>query len=292
MCADPLVYELPQSRVHLAADLFAGVDYDQPAYDAVFEGRQPGRLFVDHPESPTAAMLCRTYEYFIAGPLNAALHAFIVDSPADIGVFEKHYGYVAFDAGWEAALMRDLPLGAIVRRNFRWHAETPIPNVTLPEGARLVRADDRAVLDQIDAALPAPFLEIFWGDREALHTGGFTWCAFQGDQVASVMYPVAISDRGVIVGIDTIEAFQRKGYGMAVSAAFLREAIARGLEPIWDCDGENIRSAEIAKKLGFTERAPFHELYYADRKPQFGRGAWTLAETRADGVRVWGQVNR
>ena len=282
-----LIYELPVSFFGRAAALYAGAEYDQPAYDAVFEQRQPGRIFVDDAENPSAALLCRTYEYFIAGGFNTALHRFICDSPTGLNIFEQHFGYVVFDAAWQAALLRDLPLGVIVRRNFQWEDGMPIPDAPLPEGAALVRADRLALLEQIDAALPEPFLRIFWGDRAALFDGGFTWCAMANDQIASVMYPVSISQRGVIVGIDTIEAFQRQGYGLAVSAAFLQEAVSRGLKPIWDCDGDNIRSAALAKKLGFREHAPFHELYYADRKPLTGRGVWQRAETRPDGVIVW-----
>ncbi|HEV2107100.1 MAG TPA: hypothetical protein VGR16_02465, partial [Thermomicrobiales bacterium] len=61
------VFELPPERFSLAAPIFAGATFDASYMDAVFEGKSEGRIFIDDPERPGAALLCRTYDYFVAG---------------------------------------------------------------------------------------------------------------------------------------------------------------------------------------------------------------------------------
>src|SRR3712207_4148218 len=76
------IYELPPPLFPRAAPLFAEAWMDGAFIGAVFEGKTPGRVFVDDAERPTAALMCRTYEYFVAGnPGATALRAFIRYAP-------------------------------------------------------------------------------------------------------------------------------------------------------------------------------------------------------------------
>ena len=63
------VYQIEASRSPVARALFdaAGVSFDQPYWEAAFDGRVASRLFVDDPEHPTSALLTRTYDFFLAG---------------------------------------------------------------------------------------------------------------------------------------------------------------------------------------------------------------------------------
>lgn len=279
------IYELPNTLFHLCKPLYAQAWFDAPAYDAVFEGVQTGRIFVEDADAPTAAMMCRTYEYYIAGTPEPMLRTFIKDAPEEVGVFQHLYGYTPIGEAWVSALLDDSPLVVIGRRNFQWDMGKPAPDFPVPDGARIVPID-HALVEQIDIAL-GNYLQMSWGSREAFVEGGFGYCAMQGDVMASAIYAIAASSTGAIVGIDTIETFQRQGYGAAVSAAFIREALERGMQPIWDTDEDNLRSSALAQKLGFIEHEPFKELYPPDRKPQTSQGIWSQGETRADGVSEW-----
>lgn len=280
------IYELPSSLFDRCKPLFAAAPFDQPAYDAVFEGVQPARLFVDDAETPTAALMCRTYEYYVTGAPAAALRTFIQDAPEAVGVFQHLYGYTPIGEAWTNALPEDSPLDVIGRRNFQWDMGKPAPDAAVPHGARVVPID-LALAEQLDVVLGVPFLQLSWHDRAAFVEHGFGYCALQGDEIASAIYAIAVSSSGVIVGIDTVERFQRQGYGSAVSAAFIREALARGLQTLWDTDDGNFRSVALAQKLGFIEYEPYQEMYPPNRKPQTSHGIWSRGETRADGVTEW-----
>jgi RimJ/RimL family protein N-acetyltransferase len=280
------IYELPSSLFDRCQPLYARAWFDLPIYDAVFEGRQPGRIFVDNAEAPSAAIMCGTYDYFIAGTPDTPLRAFIKDAPEEAGVFQHLYSYAPIGEAWTEALMQDTPLIVIPRRNYRWQMGRPAPEIAPPPGS-CVKRIDLALAEQADRELPLPFLKMFWGSHEALIKNGFAYCALQGDAVTSVVYAIAMSSSGVVIGIDTIEKFQRQGYGTAASAAFIREALERGLQPVWDTDDENVRSWKLAEKLGFVEHEPFKELRPPDWKLKMTRGVWSRGETRADGVVEW-----
>src|SRR5262245_37575038 len=82
--------ELDFANAGLARPLFAGASYDRVFVDAFYEGRQPGRLFVDDNAQPAAAMLCRTYEYFFAGKPAPAIRRFVLDAPREAELFAPY----------------------------------------------------------------------------------------------------------------------------------------------------------------------------------------------------------
>ena len=103
-----VIYELPPEQQERAWPVYAEACFDRAQIDAVFEGRQPGRVFVDDPEQPRAALLCRTFGYYVAGdPGSTAMRGFIRDAPPEPGVFQDLYGYVPDTDAWQQALLDD-----------------------------------------------------------------------------------------------------------------------------------------------------------------------------------------
>jgi hypothetical protein len=128
------IYELPNTWFQRCKPLYAQAPFDQPAYDAVFEGVQPGRIFVDDADAPTAALMCRTYEYYVAGTPVPAMRPFIKDAPEEVGVFQHLYGYTPIGEAWVSALLDDAPLKVIGRHNFQWDMSKPAPDCDVPAG--------------------------------------------------------------------------------------------------------------------------------------------------------------
>jgi hypothetical protein len=54
------------------------------------------------------------------------------------------------------------------------------------------------------------------------------------------------------IGIATEPAYERRGIATAAAARFVAAALARGMTPYWECRAENIASARVAQKVGFT----------------------------------------
>src|SRR5688500_6960746 len=98
------VYELPPDRFDLARPLLSSPPADWAYVDAGLTGVNPARVFVDDPDRPTAALMCRTYEFFVGGALGTGIDDFIRDAPSEPGVWDQFYGFVAVDGAWNAHL--------------------------------------------------------------------------------------------------------------------------------------------------------------------------------------------
>jgi GNAT superfamily N-acetyltransferase len=291
-----VIYELPRALFDRAAPLFAETWMDGAFIWGAFEAVQDARLFVDHPERPTAAILCRTFEYYVAGSAGAReLRRFIVDAPAEVGVFGEMYGYLPTNVPMAQRLLDDHDgrLIVVARRNFRWEAEptalealarwqTPVAGVTIePLDRELAERADRE-LDQM--------IGRFWGGYDRFGAGGFGSCALAGEQIASVAYAAAVGGGEANIDIFTAAPFRRRGLAARVCAAFIGHCREHGLVPTWDSDSDNQPSAILARSLGFREDLPFTQLStpgYA--KLTESHGLWS-ATALDDGITAWRRI--
>ncbi len=281
-----MIYELPPALFSHAAPVFLPAWCDKPFMDAVLEGIDTGRIFVDRVEQPTAALMTRSYEYFAAGEPVAALRQFIQDTPAEPGIFQHIYGLVAVSDSWQIALLQDLGerVEIVPRRNFTWgDGDVSGWRERIPAGMMVLPLDS-ALAARVNTEIYhyAPLLTYFWGDTDIEARGQFGYCALAG-----VCHSVTVSATQVNLGVETVEAFHRQGVGLAVCQAMIEAALQRGLTPTWDADGNNLPSVGLARRLGFVEGKPFSELATPKRvKWQLSEGRWT-ASTEENGVTVW-----
>jgi GNAT superfamily N-acetyltransferase len=251
----------------IARPVFADAWFDRAYIDSVFEGRQPGRLFVDDPEQPSAAIMFRTFGFYVAGdPDNAALRSFIRDAPPEPGVFQSLYGYVPVGEQWQRALLDDHGdlLEVIPRHGFRWYPTEEACRVVdgwrdrLPDGARMVEID-LELAKRIDQEMKQ-YIKIYWLSHEAYAKGGFGYCLMFGNTIASVAYAISISSTEANIDVETVERFRRQGLSMLCSSAYIEHCQSIGVVPTWDADGNNPASQALARKLGFQEGPPFSQL--------------------------------
>jgi RimJ/RimL family protein N-acetyltransferase len=289
------VYELPMAKFHLAAPLLHQAWFDEAYIDMVLEGTsQPGRIFVDRLENPSAAMLCHPYEFYVAGdssPKNP-LRQFIKDNPAEPDIFHTLYGYCGVGAAWEKALLEDSGglLEVIPRRNFKFRLSAPRVDwrANLPPFAALQRMD-AALSEQVDRDFQRR-ISRDWGVRALFLERSFGFCLLIDGQIASLVDVSGISSQYTNLSVETIEPYRRLGYAMLVSAACIEHSLERGLMPTWDCDGPNLASAALALKLGFEEDRPFSQLSpHAYGKLPLSQGRWNKAGVE-EGIVDWIKV--
>jgi hypothetical protein len=286
------VYEIGPSLRGESAPLFSGAGFDRALIDSVFEGRQDGRLFADEPHRPRAALLCRTYDWYIAGDHTAeGLRRFIADAPAEAGVFQTLYGLVPVQREWAGAFVEDFGgrLEIIPRRAFAPHnalgARRVLQPVASPPRALVARID-RDLAEQIDHELDE-HIGLLWGGYDQFARGGFGFCAIVDGRPASAAYAAAVSAVYANVSVGTRESLRRRGLAMLVCSAFLAECAARGLICEWDSDASNLASAGLAQRLGLCEGTGFSELALPGRaKPAMSRGLWSPCAPPEEGSPV------
>ena len=237
--------------------------------------------------------MCRSYEYFHAGAVDAALRQFTQDAPQEAEVFGSFYGYAPLNAAWKDALLVDAPLEIIGRCNFQWQIGTPVIDwrerlrAGLPADAQIVVVD-RALAERLDReCYPVPFILYDWGSYEAYAAYGFGFALLIGGAIASTITTVTVSERQALINVATEPPFRLRGLATLVGARFIDHCLEKGLLPIWDCDDFNAGSLATARRLSFYETPRFSELALPNRaKPEQSRGVWS-PETRGDGVIVW-----
>lgn len=291
-----MIFELSAGSFGDAASLFQDAWFDRALIDAVFEGRQRGRIFVDRESRPRAALLCRTYDYYVAGDPGAfALRQFMEEAPAEAGVFERLYGYVPLSEAWVRALLEDSGgrLEVIPRRGFTIAGAAGISRARRPRSPSrdaAVMPIDRTLAAQIDTDL-AEHIGLLWGGYEDFASGGFGFCAIVGGTVASVAYTVAVSARHANIVVATAAAFRRQGLATLTCSAFIAACEARGLIVEWGSDASNAASVALAQRLGGREGPPFSELGFPGRAQMAGsRGLWAKQEApmgTSRGPAVW-----
>jgi RimJ/RimL family protein N-acetyltransferase len=263
--------------------------------DAVFEGKQAARMFVDDPDSPTCALMARSYDYFLAGEPSAALRRFLREAPAAPGVFSEFYGYVPLNSAWHEALIADHEgeLEVIGRRSFRFPAPalTSISNwrERIPAGIEIVTID-AALAPAVDERLHE-FIGLLWGTYERFEELGFGFCALSGDRPVSTAFAGVVSEREANLSVGTDPEFRRLGLAFLCSAACIERGLALGRDVTWDCDSHNLPSGELAAKLGFVEEEPFAELAFPNRAKPVATAEWIALEPRA-GVIPWQRVSK
>lgn len=286
-----MIYELPRAYFDRAAPLFAETWMDGAFIWGAFEGHLAGRVFVDDPERPTVALLCRAFEYYVADDPGAAeLRRFIADAPAEAEVFDKLYGYVATNVPLACALFADHGerLRVVARRGFRWAddaaAEAALARWRDTPTGIAIRPLDRTLAERFDRDL-GTLIAPFWGGYDRFLAEGFGFCALAGDDLGSIAYAAAVGGGEANIAIVSAPHFRRQGLAARVCAAFIEHCRAHDLIATWDCDADNAPSAALARSLGFREGLPFSQLStpgYA--KLAESRGRWARERTTAAGV--------
>lgn len=294
MSGQQLVYELPRSQAGIAAPVFKDAWADEAFIDAFFEGKQEGRIFVDDPRSPTAALLARTFGYYVAGDTGASgMRQFIKEAPSEPGIFQHLYGYVPIGREWEKALLEDYAgtLHVIERRGFKYNSDRPPFDwrQSLPAGSSIVRID-RALAERIDGEM-RQFIASLWVGYDNYIREGFGFCTLVNGEIASICYAASVSSRQANIDVETTEAFRKRGFATLTCAAFIEHCLDLGLQPTWDADGGNAGSLALARKLGFTEYEPFSQLSPPwGHKIALSNGLWVEEETGHLQPTLWRRI--
>lgn len=302
------ISELPLDRISRARPLFASARFDVAYIDAVFDGVQPGRIFVDDPARPASALLTRTYDYYLAGTPAPAMRAFLRDAPGEAGVFAELYGYVPLTGAWESPMLGYVPLehewdraltADFGDRLVRWGRRS-FQLVPPRAGSASDRRDrgptgvevvplTRTLAERVDRELNE-LIGMFWAGYERFGEHGFGACALIDGAPASVCFAIGLSRSHVDLGVATAVAHRRRGLASVVCRTAIDEALDCGLIPTWDCDEVNAASAALALRLGFVEGPRFAELAFPNRvKPMLSDGLWR-ASTAASGINRWDRV--
>jgi RimJ/RimL family protein N-acetyltransferase len=123
------------------------------------------------------------------------------------------------------------------------------------EGITLVQID-RSLLARTNLEnIPQVAAEIrwMWASEERFYEQGFGYAAVTKQRAIGWCTAEYVSSRMCGIGIATVEVYQRRGIATATAARFVQEALRRSVTPHWECRVNNLASARVAEKIGFTK---------------------------------------
>lgn len=261
------MHELSFGEFHRALPLYAHASHSRALIMAAFEGNHRARLFVDDAQRPTAALLALScgFVYPAGNPADEALKgemrelvpAQLLDGPY---LFISPLSDAWADAG--AALFADLGVMRISRCVFElgpdWRERHASRQIHLPDGLEM-RPYDAATAQTI------PGMVDFWGSIERFMAHGFGMGVFDGDVLVSHCHTILVGDGCAEAGVETQEAYRRRGLATLACRAFIGEALARGLRPTWSCWHNNDASVALAESVGYV-RLPDAPLLFGQVK--------------------------
>ncbi|HLZ58184.1 MAG TPA: GNAT family N-acetyltransferase [Ktedonosporobacter sp.] len=232
------------------------------AVPGVLAGILPGRIYVDDPGFPTAAILIPSnrYRVYLGGEPSLHLLADIIHLLFNPSLAERYWFMVHYTSNaWKPAIEHVLQgLGTSTSlRHFYRLTEPSLPVTSpLPEAIVLARIDQTLVedaslvnrdllIDEIHSESPS--LEYFFRYN-------FGFCVQDGRQLVGWCLAEYHYQGRYELGIETIEAYQRQGIATHVASAVIKRAFALGATEIgWHCWASNIPSIATALKLGFQK---------------------------------------
>lgn len=255
--------------------LFEGMTYHL-AVVTVLAGILPGRIYVDHPASPETVILIPSNQHriYVCGEPSPGLFADVMHLLFKESLAESYRFVVYYDTAnpWQRTLEQVLQQQESFsdwRQFYRLREPSSPVASSLPEQITIHRIDEDMVKDSAlvnrdllleEIRSESPSLEHFFR-----HNFGF--CARDDHRLIAWCLAEFHYQGRYELGIETIEAYQRRGIATHLVSAVIRHAFAQeGTEIGWHCWATNTPSVTTALKLGF-EKVLDYPVYYGQYYP-------------------------
>lgn len=259
--------ELKTNEFYRAKPLYTNIRYGAVIPHSVFEGNNPGRVFVDRTEKPSVALVClrRTHAY-ITG--DSTIEEFSLPELLLQGPNYKELYLYSYPEIWQEKVGKMLRGTGyqIYRRAFTLSVSNFSAHLNwrnrVPQGFRINNVD-RELVERISHEVSSG-IKGYWGSIQNFLSRGLGYCMLHDDEIVSVCYTTRVGGGECDIQINTIEKFRNQGYAALTASAFIEECLSRRLKPVWECRTDNIPSNGLAEKLGFEAIGVF-PVYRCDR---------------------------
>jgi RimJ/RimL family protein N-acetyltransferase len=235
--------------------------------DAVIAGNSPGSLWVDDLADPHSAFLWdKTHSFYWTGAVdrtayNAALKRLFIGQITpyalahDLGIFKVYSSNEAWEHPIES-LFADNDLRKLDRVFYRGNTlNIPDWREQLPAGFQISAINEQfsmlSTLANFD--LVTEEIESCWNKLNDFRERGFGFCAHDAETIVCWCTAEYVSGKQCGIGIETVEAYGRRGLATLTASAFVEHAFTQGISPHWDAWKTNTPSVRVAEKVGFQK---------------------------------------
>ena len=258
-----MIQELQQS----SSSIFT-MDFLFPEALAIVDGNNPGWVFVDDLNSPSAALVwAQGIEgFYLEGDANSKIflrelniytEQVLKPRLTDLGITWLE---ISGDKNWNPVIEK-VYNKRILERSQQWVYTLPPTTHESFMQPKLVGNCELKIIDRhlfVDLSAESkkfllPRLSEFWGSLDAFLNTGLGYVLVDRDEIVSLCFSGFVAGNIHAIDIETKESHRRKGYAEIVSHAFLADCMKRQFRPHWDCMAGNTASVRLAEKLGFRK---------------------------------------
>lgn len=241
---------------------------------AVINGNNPGRVYVDQYDEPSAALVWIQGQqgFQIVGdsqnkPFLLSLESYMRDH-IEPYLKEQNIKYVEIGAEmdtWKKSLQ-------IIFKNR--NISSDIQHVFgLEELQSIKTSNEEITIRKLDVDLLKSgqlenhsFLEKkilrFWDSTDSFLHNGFGYYAELNNCLVSICLSAFVAEQTHAIDIETVEGCRRRSYGRAVAKSFVGECIQKDVHPYWDCSPENAGSIQLAKAIGLSPKFDYQIFWF------------------------------
>jgi RimJ/RimL family protein N-acetyltransferase len=220
---------------------------------AVLDGHADGRIFTDHPDSPSWGVVQEAAfgSIYLAGDLQPSLlQKLITDLRVEgdvlVGLWQE-------DPRW--SLMPSTPEYSGYTLEFK-DREVDLALPGLPAGCKLRRLD-HSLSKQI---VGRNMLIHMYGSVQTALRWGYGLCLIRGEELLCEAFAGPEADGVIEIGVETQPHHMQKGYATLTCAHLIVEMERQGYRTYWNCDKNNLPSIALARKLGYRAEKEYRLL--------------------------------
>ena len=241
----PILQLTPEQVTPELNALFVPTDPAALRCQAVLDGHAAGKIFTNHPETPSWVVLQEAAfgSIYLGGEVRAELLAQLISRLRQNG--EVLAGLREDDPRWQL-----FPTGADYTGYTLEFTEREVePDLpALPEGCELHRLDSTLGKQILDRNL---LIRMFGSIPMALQWG-YGLCLMRNDALLCEAFAGPAANGVIEIGVETQPHHMQKGYAFLTCAHLIHRMELLGYQTYWNCAKGNIASAMLARKLGYT----------------------------------------
>lgn len=244
-------------------------EHGQLEADAIIEGINPGRVFVDDIDSPTSGLiwLGNNDGFIFIGDennevFNNELNVFIdqIITPDALKVGLHWFEVVGNHSSWNKTIEKFLnsrKLGSwnqrvyMLQKDDYTYSKEPI----IEKGYKVEKMTQKLYENKENTIKNIEFLHAkileFWSSPEKFFEHGIGYCIIYRNEIVSACVSCFVVRNVHCVHIETLDEQRGKKLAQKVAHSFVEECLNNNLVPYWDCMESNKPSIAVAENIGF-----------------------------------------
>ncbi|WP_342540796.1 GNAT family N-acetyltransferase [Heyndrickxia sp. FSL K6-6286] len=270
-----MIYELQIENYQLIKPLLAEYPVN-PVIGGVIEGNNLGRIFVDHPQNPSSALVWAKNEmFYLIGNsdnelFNSSLESLIFCQikPEALAIGDDCFNLELYPfSKWERIIPRifthSLSIGERVPFEFDYdrYISRELDKKVLPDGYQCQIITEELIKIDINHVMKKEILK-FWDSVDSFFNKGIGVVITKEREIIGTCLSVFVSGSDFEIGINVYQTEHRgKGLATYMAERFLEICLEKGGRPHWTTENFRSDSIAIANKLGFRQ-LPNYRMFF------------------------------